>query len=106
MEAIQPLPRDDGGLLYRLIGVAVLAHRRQRHATRGGQMALEQAAEGGPIARTRKPNPAKNITYECGVATVGDPWVQFKVQYYIFALVFLVFEMAVLRQYRPAVPAT
>ena len=32
-------------------------------------------------------------TYECGIETVGDSWVQFKAQYYIFALVFLVFDV-------------
>ena len=41
----------------------------------------------------KKPNAIKNATYECGVETVGDAWVQFKVQYYIFALVFLVFDI-------------
>ena len=41
----------------------------------------------------KKPNPIKQTTYECGVETVGDSWVQFKAQYYIFALVFLVFDV-------------
>ncbi len=41
----------------------------------------------------RKPNEIKNDTYECGMETVGPSWVQFKVQYYIFALVFLVFDI-------------
>ncbi|OGO24966.1 MAG: NADH-quinone oxidoreductase subunit A [Chloroflexi bacterium RBG_16_52_11] len=41
----------------------------------------------------RKPNPLKSQTYECGVETVGDTWVQFRVQYYIFALVFLIFDV-------------
>jgi len=41
----------------------------------------------------RKPNPIKTSTYECGVETVGDTWVQFKVQYYIYALVFVVFDI-------------
>jgi NADH:ubiquinone oxidoreductase subunit 3 (subunit A) len=49
----------------------------------------------GRILGPRKPNPEKNSTYECGVETVGDTWVQFKVQYYIFALVFLVFDIEV-----------
>ena len=40
-----------------------------------------------------KPNPIKQSTYECGIETVGDSWVQFKAQYYIFALVFLVFDV-------------
>jgi NADH:ubiquinone oxidoreductase subunit 3 (subunit A) len=41
----------------------------------------------------RKPNPIKQLTYECGIETVGDTWIQFKVQYYIFALVFVVFDI-------------
>ena len=41
----------------------------------------------------KKPNPAKSETYECGIQTYGDTWVQFKAQYYIFALVFLVFDV-------------
>ena len=41
----------------------------------------------------RKPNPIKESTYECGIETVGDSWVQFKAQYYIFALVFLIFDV-------------
>lgn len=41
----------------------------------------------------KKPNPIKLSTYECGVETVGENWVQFKAQYYIFALVFLIFDV-------------
>jgi NADH-quinone oxidoreductase subunit A len=41
----------------------------------------------------RKPNPIKQQTYECGIETVGDTWVQFRIQYYIFALVFLIFDV-------------
>jgi len=45
------------------------------------------------IVAPRKPNPIKQSTYECGIETVGDSWVQFKAQYYVFALVFLVFDV-------------
>jgi NADH-quinone oxidoreductase subunit A len=41
----------------------------------------------------KKPNVIKSQTYECGIETVGDSWVQFKIQYYIFALIFLVFDV-------------
>jgi NADH:ubiquinone oxidoreductase subunit 3 (subunit A) len=41
----------------------------------------------------RKPNPIKQQTYECGIETVGDTWIQFKVQYYIYALVFVIFDI-------------
>ena len=40
-----------------------------------------------------KPNSIKRDIYECGIETVGETWVQFKVQYYIFALVFLIFDV-------------
>lgn len=41
----------------------------------------------------KKPSPLKSQTYECGIETYGDTWVQFRVQYYIYALVFLVFDV-------------
>ncbi len=45
------------------------------------------------VIRPKKPNPIKSDTYECGMETVGTSWVQFKVQYYIYALVFVVFDV-------------
>jgi NADH:ubiquinone oxidoreductase subunit 3 (subunit A) len=44
----------------------------------------------GSLLGPRKPN---NDVYECGMETFGPTWVKFKVQYYIFALVFLVFDV-------------
>ena len=43
--------------------------------------------------RPKKPSKAKLETYECGMETVGDAWVQFRVQYYIFALIFVMFDV-------------
>ncbi len=40
-----------------------------------------------------KPNRIKKEAYECGIETVGDTWVQFKAQYYIYALIFVVFDI-------------
>lgn len=40
-----------------------------------------------------RPNPAKNATYECGEKTIGSAWVQFNVGYYLFGLIFLVFDV-------------
>ena len=51
--------------------------------------AIVTAAVLGP----KRPNPVKMETYECGIETVGDSWVQFKAQYYVFALVFLIFDV-------------
>ncbi len=45
------------------------------------------------IISPKKPNHIKQSTYECGMETVGENWVQFKAQYYVFALVFLVFDV-------------
>ncbi|MCY3835104.1 MAG: NADH-quinone oxidoreductase subunit A [Anaerolineaceae bacterium] len=41
----------------------------------------------------KKPNAIKTQTYECGLETVGDTWVQFRVQYYIYGLIFLIFDV-------------
>lgn len=45
------------------------------------------------VIAPKKPNPLKSQTYECGIETVGDTWVQFRVQYYIYALIFLIFDV-------------
>ena len=45
------------------------------------------------VLSPHKPNKLKNETYECGIETVGDTWVQFKAQYYVFALIFLIFDV-------------
>ena len=41
----------------------------------------------------KKPSSIKNATYECGMEAKGDPWIQFRVQYYIFALIFVIFDI-------------
>lgn len=43
-----------------------------------------------------KPGPLKNATYECGLAATGDAWIQFKAHYYLYAILFLVFDVEVL----------
>jgi NADH-quinone oxidoreductase subunit A len=45
------------------------------------------------IMGPHRSDPIKNSAYECGVETVGDTWVQFRAQYYIFALGFVVFDV-------------
>ncbi|MGB2965717.1 MAG: NADH-quinone oxidoreductase subunit A [Anaerolineales bacterium] len=41
----------------------------------------------------KKPNPQKEEIYECGIETNGNIRLQFKSQYYIYALIFLVFDI-------------
>ncbi len=44
----------------------------------------------------KKPNARKEEVYECGIETKGNIRVQFKSQYYIYALIFLVFDIEVI----------
>ncbi len=37
--------------------------------------------------------PSRLEPYECGVEPVGPPWVQFRVGYYVYALLFVVFDI-------------
>jgi len=41
----------------------------------------------------RKRSTSKGDTYECGVMTHGETWVRFRIQYYIYALLFVVFDI-------------
>jgi len=43
--------------------------------------------------RPKRPTPMKLSTYECGLEAVGDIWVQFKIQYYLYALAFVIFDI-------------
>ncbi|WP_457619248.1 NADH-quinone oxidoreductase subunit A [Lutibacter sp.] len=40
-------------------------------------------------------NPQKREPYECGIETIGPTWIQFKVGYYLFAILFLIFDIEV-----------
>jgi NADH:ubiquinone oxidoreductase subunit 3 (subunit A) len=42
-----------------------------------------------------KPGRDKNAVYECGLESSGDAWVQFKPGYYLYAIIFLVFDVEV-----------
>jgi NADH-quinone oxidoreductase subunit A len=41
----------------------------------------------------RSYNPQKGEPYECGIPTKGTSWMQFKVGYYLFAILFLMFDV-------------
>src|ERR1700719_2358367 len=41
----------------------------------------------------KKPGPDKNATYECGLESKGDAWVPFKSEYYLYAIIVLVFDV-------------
>ena len=47
----------------------------------------------GSLLRPSRPQPQKYLTYESGVDPVGDGWSQSQVRYYIFALLFVMFDV-------------
>jgi NADH:ubiquinone oxidoreductase subunit 3 (subunit A) len=55
------------------------------------------------VLAPKKPNPIKDSTYECGIEVPDESWVQFKGHYYIFVLVYLVFDVEVVFLYPWAV---
>ena len=40
-----------------------------------------------------KPNEIKNAIYECGLESKGDAWMQFRSAYYLYAIMFLIFDV-------------
>ena len=44
----------------------------------------------------RKPGPDKNAIYECGLESKGDAWIQFRSEYYLYAIIFLIFDVETL----------
>ena len=40
-----------------------------------------------------KPGPIKSATYECGVESVGEAQIQFRSQYFLYAIIFLIFDV-------------
>lgn len=55
------------------------------------------------LLRPKRPTVMKQSTYECGIEAVGDIWVQFRVQYYLYALAFVIFDVEVVFLYPWAV---
>jgi NADH-quinone oxidoreductase subunit A len=45
------------------------------------------------LVRPKVDRPEKLITYECGVDPIGGGWSQTTVRYYIFALLFVIFDV-------------
>src|SRR3954469_15925392 len=45
------------------------------------------------LVAPRKGSLAKSDIYECGVLTTGETWIRFKIQYYVYALMFVVFDI-------------
>jgi NADH:ubiquinone oxidoreductase subunit 3 (subunit A) len=53
--------------------------------------------------RPHDPYPEKLTTYECGIDPLTESWAQFYIRYYLFALVFVVFDVETIYLYPWAV---
>ncbi|MEB3337872.1 MAG: photosynthetic/respiratory NAD(P)H-quinone oxidoreductase subunit C [Leptolyngbyaceae bacterium] len=45
------------------------------------------------LVRPRPTSPARRTTYESGMEPIGGAWIQFNIRYYMFALVFVIFDV-------------
>ncbi len=45
------------------------------------------------IFAPKKKGTSKSQTYECGVLTTGETWIRFRIQYFIYAIMFVVFDI-------------
>lgn len=50
----------------------------------------------GHFLGPHRPDAIKVSTYESGMETIGDTWVQFRAQYYLLGLIFLIFDVEVI----------
>ena len=46
--------------------------------------------------RPEKPEAVKSEVYECGMETIGGRWGQFNFRYYMYALLFVIFDVEVI----------
>lgn len=47
------------------------------------------------VLAPQKPNVIKTTPYECGEEPVGTPWIRFNPRYYLYALIFLIFDVEI-----------
>ena len=57
----------------------------------------------GPLLRPNHPTRAKMTTYESGLEPIGDARIRFNVRYYLFALLFVIFDVEIVFLYPWAV---
>ncbi len=80
MEPVRQFPLEVA-LTFALMAVAM------------GLVPLALAALWARCFSPRKPGPEKCANYECGLASSGDPGGYQSVDYYLYAIVFLVFDV-------------
>lgn len=58
-----------------------------------GVLLVAAALGASALLRPKKPTAAKRLAYECGIDPVGEGWSQTQIRYYVFALLFLIFDV-------------
>jgi NADH-quinone oxidoreductase subunit A len=58
-----------------------------------GALIVGGAVLASSLLRPDKPSRVKSESYECGIDPVGGGWSQTQIRYYIFALLFLIFDV-------------
>ena len=85
MKAFTTLERTMSSFLRSYLTVAIFA---------GAAVLLVALMMGlGALLRPKRPQPQKYIAYESGVDPVGGGWSQSQIRYYVFALLFVMFDV-------------
>ena len=66
---------------------AFLGFFADRWGRAGARIGHEQAVV------AQQPTRRKELTYESGMEPIGGAWIQFNIRYYMFALVFVIFDV-------------
>jgi NADH-quinone oxidoreductase subunit A len=83
-----PFVRNGGTLNAYLTTLAALVM-----AGLGGVVFVAALYGAVKLIAPHRPYAMKNQTYECGHDPLGEPWVPYRIQYYAFAIIFLIFDI-------------
>jgi NADH-quinone oxidoreductase subunit A len=85
LKAVTTLAETMSGFLRSYLTVAIFA---------GAAVVLVALMLGlGSLLRPNRPSPQKSIAYESGSDPIGDGWSQSQIRYYVFALLFVMFDV-------------
>lgn len=85
LRAVTTLAKTMSGFLRSYLTVAIFA---------GAAVVLVALMLGlGSLLRPSRPQEQKYIAYESGVNPIGDGWSQSQIRYYVFALLFVMFDV-------------
>src|SRR5437588_2411366 len=59
----------------------------------GGVLLVAVALVAARVVAPRRPTVAKLTTYECGIDPVGEGWSQTQVRYFLYAFLFVIFDV-------------